>query len=111
MLETHFLRLLTNDSTGGYSTERLHHMSDLTTTISTIAPVRAYELVEGETYDSWICASCENVIALGRRSPESDPRDLPDAVVIVICQRCQARLPYRMHDRRVRQYPWAAGSR
>ena len=86
-------------------------MSDLTTTVPTIAPVGAYDLVDGETYDSWICASCENVIALARRSPESDPRDLPDALVIVICRRCQARLPYRMHDRRVRQYPWAAGSR
>ena len=86
-------------------------MSGLTTTTPTIAPVRAHELVDGETYDSWICASCESVIALARRSPDSDPRDLPDAVVIVICRSCQANRPYRMHDRRVRRYPWAASSR
>ena len=86
-------------------------MSDLTTGVPTIAPLGAHELVDGESYDSWICAACETVIALARRSPQSDPRDLPDAVVNVICRNCQARRPYRMHDRRVRRYPWAAGIR
>ena len=86
-------------------------MSDLNTSVPTIAAVGAHELVDGESYDSWICASCESVIALARRSPHSDPRDLPDAVVIVICRNCRAHRPYRMHDRRVRRYPWAAVSR
>jgi hypothetical protein len=48
-------------------------MSDLTTSVPTIAPVGAYEKVDGESYDSLICASCESVIARARRSPESDP--------------------------------------
>lgn len=86
-------------------------MSDLPTSVPTIAPVEADELVDGESCDSWICASCESVIALARRSPQSDPRDLSDAVVIVICRNCRAHRPYRMHDRRVRRYPWAAGGR
>lgn len=83
-------------------------MSDLTTGVPTIAPLGAHELVDGESYDSWICAACETVIALARRSPQSGPRDLPDGVVNVICRNCQAHRPYRMYDRRVRRYPWAA---
>lgn len=82
-----------------------------TTTAPTIEAVKANELTAGETYDSWICASCQSVIALAPRAPESDPRDLPDAVVRVICPRCRAVRPYTMHERRVRRYPWSDGSR
>lgn len=72
----------------------------------TVEALREDELAVGETYDSWLCASCNCVIAIARRAPDSDPRDLPDAAISVICLTCEAAGAYRMHQRRVRRYPW-----
>ena len=71
-----------------------------------IKPMGVEQLTVGETYDSWLCASCQEVIALAPRDPMSDPFDLPDGVVKVICSYCQAIRPYSMRARHVRRYPW-----
>jgi hypothetical protein len=44
------------------------------------------------------------------RSPDSDPHDLPDAIVRIRCLSCEAVRYYTIHDRRVRQFPWSAGA-
>jgi hypothetical protein len=76
----------------------------------TFEPLGEDELAVGESYDSWLCASCNGVIAIARRAPDGDPFDLPDAVINIICLHCEAARPYHMHERRVRRYPWPGDS-
>jgi hypothetical protein len=71
----------------------------------TFEALRDDELAVGETYDSWMCVSCDSVVAIAQRAPDSDPFDLPDAVINIICLHCEATRSYHMHQRRVRRYP------
>jgi hypothetical protein len=79
---------------------------DVSADAPTIEALRDDELAAGESYDSWLCACCDSVVAIARRAPDSDPFDLPDAVINIICLNCEAARPYHMHQRRVRRYPW-----
>src|SRR5579862_9718273 len=79
---------------------------DLSAAAPSLDALREDELEVGETYDSWLCASCNSVIAIARRALESDPFDLPDARITVVCLNCEAAGAYHMHQRRVRRYPW-----
>jgi rubrerythrin len=70
-----------------------------------IDPMRADELLAGETYDSWVCEVCRHVMALARREPGSDPNDMPDAMIRIKCPHCRSQRHYAVHERRVRRYP------
>jgi hypothetical protein len=82
-------------------------VSDPGFTVS-IDPLNAAELKVDETYDSWRCQQCHAVLALARRAPHADPRDLPNAIILLKCPHCGARRHYTMHERLVRRYPWNA---
>jgi DNA-directed RNA polymerase subunit RPC12/RpoP len=84
--------------------------SAITLNALSIEPMKADELRIGETYDSWVCEFCRSVIALAPRTPDSDPLDLPDAVIGIKCPHCNSQRHYTVHERRVRQYPWGARS-
>jgi hypothetical protein len=79
---------------------------DLSAAAPTFEALREDELSVGETYDSWLCASCDSVIAMARRAPDSDPSELPEALINIICLHCEATRSYRMHQRAMRRYPW-----
>lgn len=64
------------------------------------------ELEVGESYDSWLCACCDSVVAIARRSADADPSDPPDALINIVCLHCETVRPYHIHERRVRRYPW-----
>ena len=64
-------------------------MSETNPAAPTIAPMRPDQLTPGESYDSWICAVCQNVVALAPRAPRGDPFDLPDGLVKVVCPSCR----------------------
>jgi hypothetical protein len=70
-------------------------------------PLKAEDLIAGESYDTWICHECLSVIALAPRSEEADPYDMPDALIRIPCPRCGVLRDYSVHARRVRKYPWA----
>jgi|SRR5579863_1845399 len=74
----------------------------------TFEALRDDELENGETYDSWLCGACDSVIAIARRAPNSDPFDLPGAVITITCLYCEAARAYHVHRRRVRRHPWSA---
>jgi len=76
--------------------------------VVSLQPLDAAELSLGETYDSWRCQACQEVLALAPRATEADPLDLPDAIVRLRCPRCDAERHYTIHDRRVRRYPFNA---
>ena len=71
-----------------------------------INPLSTPELTAGETYDSWLCQACHDVLALAPRAPHADPLDLPDAIIRLRCPHCGAQRHYTVHERRVRKYPW-----
>jgi hypothetical protein len=73
---------------------------------ATIKPLASDEMIAGESYDSWLCSACGSVIALAARSPASDQRDLPNALITINCPSCDALRYYTMHARRVRRFPW-----
>jgi hypothetical protein len=75
--------------------------------ILSIKPLRSDELQAGASYDSWMCQRCAEVIALPRRPAQLDPLETPDAVIRLSCPHCSAQRHYTIHERRVRQYPWA----
>jgi hypothetical protein len=81
---------------------------DSNAAVPTFDSLRDDELTAGASYDSWLCTSCDSVIAIARRAPDGDPFDLPEAVIGIVCPHCEAARPYRMHERRVRRYPWAS---
>ncbi len=88
------------------------HMTDLNNPAApAIEALRSDELEVGETYDSWLCSCCDSVMAIARRAADSDPFDLPDAVINITCLDCEATRPYRMQERRVRRYPWPCDPR
>jgi hypothetical protein len=74
-----------------------------------IQPIKAQDLIAGESYDTWICAECLSVIALGRRSPDVNPHDMPDALIRIPCPQCGVLTDYSVHARCVRKYPWTVG--
>lgn len=71
-----------------------------------IEPIAVADLLYGESYDTWLCKSCRNVIALAPREPWSDPFDMPPGIVTIPCPHCHARNTYEMQERAVRRYPW-----
>jgi hypothetical protein len=81
---------------------------DVIAAAPTFEALRDDELAVDASYDSWLCACCDSVVAIARRAPDSDPCDLPDAVINIICPNCEAARPYHRHSRRVRRYPWSS---
>jgi len=69
-------------------------------------PIKAEDLLAGESYDTWICDVCLAVIALALRSPDANPKDMPDALIQIPCPQCGVLGDYSVHARRVRKYPW-----
>jgi hypothetical protein len=71
----------------------------------TFVALRDDEFVVGETYDCWLCASCDSVLAIARSTAGNVPS--PHAVINIVCLDCEAARPYRLHQGRARRYPWA----
>jgi RNase P subunit RPR2 len=71
-----------------------------------LRPLRITSLRDGETYDSWLCKQCGGVIALAKRSARSDPMDMPNGEIRLLCRSCNSEQGYEIHARRVRRYPW-----
>lgn len=77
------------------------------TALRTYEALREDELATGETYDSWLCASCGSVLPIARRASGHESFDPPDTVINIICLDCEAVRLYRRGEARARRYPWA----
>jgi len=72
-----------------------------------VTPMCTADMKAGESYESWICQACNNVIAFAPRDTDDASRHAADALVSIQCPHCNAQRYYAIHDRRVRQYIWA----